>query len=227
MTITASPAARSTPAVSAIWCPKFRESRTSRKRGSALAASTISSYVRSRLPSSTKIVSASPSSASMTPTEVGDELVDDALLVVCGYDERVGRHQARHGSRTRAPLLAKARPSRVTSVRSCSMAVAASKPSTTGSGRSAFRCPHRSATLKETGSNRVAKEAFNLCTQSSSTSACFRSRRCLSRSIPCRISPTTSTLRYSSLESTSANQAETAASRFGLRISEMTFVSRR
>ena len=35
MTITASPAAKSMPALIAIWCPKFRDSRTTLTRGSA------------------------------------------------------------------------------------------------------------------------------------------------------------------------------------------------
>lgn len=65
-TITASPTARSRPAVRATWCPKLRESRMRRNRSSFWAASSISSYVRSRLPSSTRIASASPSSASIT-----------------------------------------------------------------------------------------------------------------------------------------------------------------
>ena len=43
MTITAFPAATSSPAVTAIWCPKFRERRRSLNRGSAARASLIRS----------------------------------------------------------------------------------------------------------------------------------------------------------------------------------------
>ena len=43
MTITALPAATSIPAVIAIWWPKFRDRRSTLKRGSVSRAATISS----------------------------------------------------------------------------------------------------------------------------------------------------------------------------------------
>ncbi|CAH2400031.1 hypothetical protein MES5069_240016 [Mesorhizobium escarrei] len=61
MTMTASPAAASMPAVIATWWPKLRESSISRKRGSTATTLRRYSTLPSRLPSSTKIASASPS----------------------------------------------------------------------------------------------------------------------------------------------------------------------
>ena len=66
MTTTASPVAKSSPAVIAAWWPKFRLNPRTFTLGSAAAASARSRREPSRLPSSTKTISWSQSIASST-----------------------------------------------------------------------------------------------------------------------------------------------------------------
>ena len=60
MITTASPEAKSSPAVRAIWCPKFLARQSSLTRSSRPWSSLSTSRLRSVLPSSTKMNSASP-----------------------------------------------------------------------------------------------------------------------------------------------------------------------
>ena len=115
----------------------------------------------------------------------------------------------------------------VTNVRSWTLAVAASKPSITGTGRMPLRRPHSSATAASTGRARSPKAAVILPNHSSSARAWAGSRH-LRRSSPFRISPRTRTLRQRSSSVTDAYQDDTPElQRSPFLISEITLVSMR
>jgi hypothetical protein len=67
MMITASPRACDSPAVTANWCPKFRERYTTRTLASSPCSARSSSGVASRLPSSTYTISQAGDTSARTP----------------------------------------------------------------------------------------------------------------------------------------------------------------
>src|ERR1700674_3359849 len=114
---------------------------------------------------------------------------------------------------------------RVTRVRPCACAVAASSASITGKLPRAPRRPQISATSRSTGRTRGPNAATTAASQFSRMRA-RAELRTRSRSTPCRISPTTKTLRYSSSSLTPPYQAVTRESQPSpFRSSEITLVS--
>ena len=95
MTTTASPVARSTPAVSATWWPKLRERLTRRNRGSPAVASAISLYVRSRLPLYAGFGISTPEQA-RAAAELADGIVvgTAALVAAEGGPQKLARYVA-------------------------------------------------------------------------------------------------------------------------------------
>lgn len=97
------------------------------------------------------------------------------------------------GFTTRTPVPLKSATLRVTSVRSCSSAVAAIRPSASEIPVAAAIPPHRSATVSVTGRNCPANSSSTPFSHPSRFPACIRSVP-RSPSIPLRISPTVMTL---------------------------------
>ena len=135
------------------------------------------------------------------------------------------RHAGSNGFKQRTPRRSMSLRFRVTSVMPWASAVAASSESTLAKGSRAFIRPQTCATRSSMGSTRSPNDVRISCSQCSSAAArCrFRGR---SRSIPCRISPTTRTLRKSSSSRVSRYHAATWRSqRRPLPTSDMMFVS--
>jgi hypothetical protein len=115
---------------------------------------------------------------------------------------------------------------RVTKTQPRSYAVAASRPSITGSGSGTDSRAHVSAMAVSTGTIWSPYAVSRRVSQFSREAAFARSFR-RARSAPIRISPMVRTLRKSSLPGTLSYQASTLLSGELLRSSETTFVSRR
>src|SRR3954452_14919546 len=93
---TASPRAWSSPAVSAGWWPKLRESETIFTRGSSAAAASIAATVPSLEPSSTRITSnATPSSASRTRARNGATVSSSSIIGATMLSRRSRRAMGR------------------------------------------------------------------------------------------------------------------------------------
>jgi hypothetical protein len=110
-----------------------------------------------------------------------------------------------NGSSTSMPVRTTSFTLRVTSIRSCTRAVAASNPSTTGKLPRASSLPHSSAVAASTGSTRSECACIRLSSQRSSAVAARESRFRMA-SIPRRISPVTRTLKKIEFSSRLANQ---------------------
>ncbi len=132
---------------------------------------------------------------------------------------------ASNGLNTAAPRLRTSEALRVANVRACILAVAASRPSTTATGRMVLIATQMWATRASAGRVRSPNDRSTSRNQRSRATARWPSRGRAS-SIPLLISPVTSTLRNRSESSKPAYQAATAASqRPPLHSSETTFVS--
>src|SRR5215469_2849650 len=137
------------------------------------------------------------------------------------------KHQDVHGLNTGTLVADTSVELRVTKVRLCSKAVAASKPSITGIGVAAspIITPQRSATFSSSERIRPTKR----CLRSRLSHASSFTRRAASGwdVIPLRISPSVRTLRYKSPSSVSWIHCTTFGSGFLRRSSDTTLVSRR
>jgi len=132
-----------------------------------------------------------------------------------------------NGSNSDTPVEAICATLRVTSVRSCTLAVAAKSPSIRGNGLGIPSTAHASVIGSSMDSTRSASPARICENHRSRDWACSGSRLRLS-SIPRRISASTRTLVPISVTGVRAIQRATfGLARSPLRISEMTFVSRR
>src|SRR4051795_1101831 len=93
---TASPRAWSSPAVSAGWWPKLRESETIFTRGSSAAAASIAATVPSLEPSSTRITSnVTPSSAARTRARNGATVSSSSIIGATTLSRRSRRAMGR------------------------------------------------------------------------------------------------------------------------------------